>query len=422
MKQKLQNILFLFLLGTMGAKAQGPVITAVGFNPRIGYSFKIQPTYYYTFTPPKIDTGANIVWDYSNMKDSGSATIYSYVSPNGLANSDSFPSANIASVRNLTSTYTITNFYKTSDTSYDNLGGYSVISGKQSKVGYYSPATTINKYPMSYGVLYTDSINSYSTGSSSIPSPFKLGIIHDTLRAIGYGTLKLPNATYDSVVCIYVSHNGRYNYLFLRNGIYNSLMSLSYNSFLQGDTILFKRWWTASYYSGTPLPLQISSFTASWQNKMPYLQWEAANTENTKAFNVQRSMDGNVFSNVGQVVVNNVSSYQFKDNYTPTSTVYYRLQQVDKTGKFFYSNSLKLTDNRIPLTVAPNPARGVIHLMIPAESRVQVMIYNMAGKLVYENKNFTSTDAITTNSWSNGTYTVRVKTNTGWQVSIFEKE
>ena len=54
-------------------------------------------------------------------------------------------------------------------------------------------------------------------------------------------------------------------------------------------------------YKGIPLTLQISSFTASLQNKLPYLQWSATNTENTKTFIIQRSVDGNTFSNVGQV-------------------------------------------------------------------------------------------------------------------------
>ena len=85
MKQKLQNIFFLFLLGTIGAKAQGPVITATGFNPQIGDSYKMQST-------QRISTvvdlyGANKLWDFSSIKDSGLAKIFSFVSPTGSAGS-----------------------------------------------------------------------------------------------------------------------------------------------------------------------------------------------------------------------------------------------------------------------------------------------------------------------------------------------
>ena len=421
MKLKLQNLLFLFLLGAIGTKAQGPVITAEGYNPRVGDSYKFQPTYYYTFTPPNIDTGANRVWDYSNLQDSGSATVFSFISPNGLANSDSFPSATLASVRSIPATYTIIYFYKTSDTSFGQLGGFNIISGKQSKVGYLSPATTLMKYPMSYGVSYIDSVNIYNTGSST-SSLFTPGISHDTLRGIGYGTLKLPNATYDSVVCMFSSRNGRNSYLFLRNGIKSSLMTISYNSFRQGDTIRFLQWWTISYYKGTALPLQITSFTADWQNKTPFLQWSATNTENTKQFNIQRSTDSKNFVTVGQVGINGGSAYHFQDNTAPNTTVYYRLQQVDKNGAAFYSSTARLTVNSLPLTVFPNPAKGAIHLTIPATSQAQVFIYDIAGKLVYQNKNYNSTNTIATDTWSKGTYTIRLKDNDGWKVSSFEKE
>ena len=102
--------------------------------------------------------------------------------------------------------------------------------------------------------------------------------------------------------------------------------------------------------------------------------------------------------------------------------VYYRLQQVDKTGKLFYSNSLRLTVDGQRFSVYPNPVKGSVHLSVPSGNQVTVIIYNVAGKLVYENKNLTAADAIATDTWGKGTYTVRIKDNNGWQVSSFEKE
>ena len=410
MKQNIQNIFFLFLLGTIGVNAQGPVITAAGYNPRIGDSYKLQ-TAKTILSIPNL-SGINKVWDFSNLVDSSAPVIISFISPKGQLGVDSFPTANILE---LESDFPNSKYYiRTSDSSWGQVGYYfyDSLNIYPTNVNLDNPQFTNMVYPMTVNTKYYDSAVVYY-GGLGYPSHHTY---YDTIIGVGYGILKLPSVTYDSVVCVY--NNG--SFWFIVNGVHCPLLIIakSYYNYGGGWTGL----WRAIYNAGTPLPLQITSFTASWQNKLPYLQWSATNTENTKAFNIQRSVDGNTFSNIGQVAANISTAYHFTDNYTPTSTVYYRLQQVDKTGKFFYSNVTQLTVNRLPLTVAPNPARGAIHLMIPAESRVQVLIYNMLGKLVYENKNFTATDAINTSTWSKGTYTVRVKDNNGWQVITFEKE
>ena len=125
---------------------------------------------------------------------------------------------------------------------------------------------------------------------------------------------------------------------------------------------------------------------------------------------------------MGQVGVSGGASYHFEDNYIPSSTVYYRLQQVDKNGQTFYSAMARLTVNGQPLTVYPNPAKGTIHVSVPNGNAVYVMIYDAIGRLVYENKNYSSAQPITTDSWSKGTYLVKVKDNEGWKVSSFVKE
>ena len=95
MNQKLQNLFFLFLLGTIGVKAQ-PVITAAGFNPVIGDSYKMQETKVLD-SIPKV-SGKDLVWDFSNLIDSGSTSLLSFVSPKGQSGSDSFTNADITLV------------------------------------------------------------------------------------------------------------------------------------------------------------------------------------------------------------------------------------------------------------------------------------------------------------------------------------
>jgi len=393
-------------------KPVGPVITAAGFNPRIGDSYKIlQANNYQTFTN---FIGANRLWDFSNLQVNSAAQVQvdSFYSPNAnewLTYADSFPNSNITIQGSNQVTY-----FQTSNASWGYLGNYYYdINSGITSISHNIPADPIMVYPMAMNINYTDSIQFYNW-STDYPNP-TIYTQYDTLIGVGYGTLKLPTGTYDSVVCVYIGSGG---YWFVTNGIHCPLLTLA--QAYDDNGIIINGLWQAYYYSATPLPLQISSFTASWQNKMPYLQWEAANTENTKAFNIQRSVDGHSFSTVGQVGVSGGSSYHFEDNYIPTSTVYYRIEQVDKNGQTFYSSKAQLTVNSKQLTVYPNPAKGTIHVSVPSGNAVHVMIYDVLGRLVYENKTYASAQPIATDAWGKGTYLVRVKDNDGWKVSSFE--
>jgi len=407
MNQKLQNLFFLFLLGTIGAKAQGPVITAAGVNPVIGESFRWQYVLQSSVTPPT-PGGPDVLWDYSNLKDSSINELINFISPNGLPWADSLH-ANIARTSSLSANYYI--FYNTNDSSW----GYVGASGTGNYYNHVTPSQLFAAYPLTFRSTYTDSVLVYI--QNSIPDHIE----RDTLFADSYGILKLPDTTYTNVVrVVYKNIASSYpsnipygiftQYQFFVNGIHSPILTLNQD----GSN------WDAEYNTRpTTLPLQISSFTASWQNKMPYLQWEAANTENTKAFNIQRSVDGHSFSTVGRVGVSGGSSYHFEDNYIPTSTVYYRLQQVDKNGQTFSSATAQLTVNSKQLTVYPNPSKGTIHVSVNGLTPVHIMIYDAIGRLVYENKNYSAAQSIATDTWSKGTYLVRVKDNEGWKDSSF---
>ena len=419
MKQKLQNLLFLFLLGTMGVKAQGPVITADSVNPRIGDRYKIQGTSINSITAPD-SGGANKIWDYSNLKDSGYSIYVSALSPKGLPLADSFSSANIAFqfAFNYIPTYydTIYHYDTISNNIWAEFGRVESLSPLG--VFSYNPYSPSLHYPIAYKDIFIDSsVNFMNFAPFSVTN-------YDTIYADGYGTLKLPNATYHNVIRVYKTDISNFviSYLFYVNGVHFPLLELDASTSTDTKGVTNVTNWNAAYYAGTPLPLQISSFTAAWQNKTPHLQWSAANTENTKQFNIQRSIDAKNFVTVGQVGINGGSAYHFEDNTAPSSTVFYRLQQVDKNGQTFYSSTARLTVNGQPLTVYPNPAKGSIHIADLSGNRAELMIYDVAGKLVYQNKTFTATNTISTDNWSKGRYTIRLKDNEGWKVSSFEKE
>lgn len=418
MKQKLQNLFFLFLLGTIGAKAQGPVITADSTEPYIGENLKWQ--FCQIFYPSANDSGgANRVWDYSNLKDSNILEPISIISPVGLPHTDSFPTANIA-IEYLQYEFPNYEYDMINSSTWGGVGYVDTVLGVDGGSGgwytaNFKPLYCEMHYPLTYMDTYTDSSQLLSDGGSA-------GTIYDTLIADGYGTLKLPTGTYTNVLRVqhYKNNITGGGFLYFQNGVHFPLLTINPHSINNKNGVYRVTSWSAEYYAGTSLPIEISSFTATWQNKMPYLQWDAANTENTKAFNIQRSVDGHSFSTVGQVGVSGGSSYHFEDTYIPTSTVYYRLQQVDKNGQTFYSSTAQLTVNSKQLTVYPNPSKGTIHVSVPSGNAVHLLIYDAIGRLVYENKTYSSAQPIATDSWGKGTYLVRVKDNEGWKVSSFE--
>jgi len=93
--------------------------------------------------------------------------------------------------------------------------------------------------------------------------------------------------------------------------------------------------------TGVPLPILLTGFTASRQGNSAILQWQTAQEENTRAFLVQRSSDGNNFSTIGTVEAAGNSSlplnYSFVDGSPAPNDNYYRLAEVDLDGYTTYT-------------------------------------------------------------------------------------
>ena len=416
MKLIILNILLFFLLGISSINAQ-PIITSDQINPVVGDIFNMQYVTTTSYNDPGVG-GANVTWDYSKMVDSLSTFNIFVLSPNGLLGADNFPTANVAL---LNSTQNLYGFYHTDSSSFGQVGQYDTFFNS---INSYLPQVTRAKFPVKYNSVYTDS---FSYSDPSLPDGFTVKG-YDTIKVDAYGTLKLPKYTFKNVlrqkqtVILVIYYNGQTVtktkqtlYDFGVAGIHHPILELSSTTNQRGS-------WAANYYSDSPLSIKVTSFIVSWQNEKPYLHWNVVNPADIHSFNIQRSLDGNRFINVGQVDANNGNSYSFTDNYAPNESVYYRLQQIDKNGQNYYSNTLLLTESTKLLSVYPNPTKSVVHFSIPAGSKVAVMIYNVTGKLMYENENFSASDILNTDLWEKGTYFVRIKDSKGWQVRRFLKQ
>ncbi|MGE5805559.1 MAG: T9SS type A sorting domain-containing protein [Ignavibacteria bacterium] len=148
----------------------------------------------------------------------------------------------------------------------------------------------------------------------------------------------------------------------------------------------------ANSWAEAPLPVELTSFTASVQSKGVHLLWQTATEVNNFGFEVQRcaSQSAGNWIPLGFIKGNGNSNtpkfYSFMDNtLTVPGICLYRLKQMDTGGNFEYSQITEAEYNP-PLTYGlaqnyPNPFNPStkISFAVPKTSFVSVKIYNVLG-------------------------------------------
>lgn len=120
-----------------------------------------------------------------------------------------------------------------------------------------------------------------------------------------------------------------------------------------------------------------------------YIDWATATEEGTDKFLVEHSTDGRDFTTIGQVAAAGNSSstnkYRFIHNNPEKGMNYYRLKQLDQTGKFTYSKALHLLyqPDRKEVMIAPNPVTDNLYIIGGAGNKlVRMELYDASGKLI----------------------------------------
>lgn len=154
------------------------------------------------------------------------------------------------------------------------------------------------------------------------------------------------------------------------------------------------------FINNSALPVEFVAVNAIIKSKDAIVTWATASEKNNEKFIIERSFNNEVFDAVGTVKgINNTDvkqTYLFTDlqateaaKAANSQAIYYRIKQVDFSGKYSYSNVAVValdnnnttTDNSIALF--PNPAN--IYTTISSNSQLalnQVTIVDIAGKVV----------------------------------------
>jgi hypothetical protein len=154
--------------------------------------------------------------------------------------------------------------------------------------------------------------------------------------------------------------------------------------------------------TGTPVPVELSSFTASAENTTATLAWKTATETNNYGFNIERRVVETVSSKsqnttinwekIGFVAGNGTSSsahsYSYTDASISSGTYAYRLKQIDNSGTYKYSSEAEVTIN-VPTCYAleqnyPNPFNPstVIGYQLPMSGSVTLKVYDVIGREV----------------------------------------
>jgi hypothetical protein len=140
------------------------------------------------------------------------------------------------------------------------------------------------------------------------------------------------------------------------------------------------------------LPVNILEFTAKARGTSAELRWVTATEINNAYFGIERSSNGMEWEEIGRRDGAGTSysstQYGFTD-YKPYDNSYYRLRQVDINGSEEYSE-IRMVQFPDPMYLGqmvhayPNPSNGVISIEPQTQIATSISIYDVTGKLVYQ--------------------------------------
>lgn len=146
------------------------------------------------------------------------------------------------------------------------------------------------------------------------------------------------------------------------------------------------------------IPVELTSFTASVNNRTIYLNWVTASETNNRGFEVQRyfsphyslqGTDNGSWTTIGFVAgfgtTTEPRSYSFTDEIQDQGSIRYRLKQIDFDGSFNYSNVVEArvtTPLKFELSQNyPNPFNPItrINYQLKEKGFVSLKIFDMLG-------------------------------------------
>lgn len=151
---------------------------------------------------------------------------------------------------------------------------------------------------------------------------------------------------------------------------------------------------TLGEFSDAPLPVEFTYFNANLQAEGVELKWGTAMEENNEYFAIERSADGDVWEEIGQV--QGAGSTDVPQNYVAldenplAGLSYYRIRQVDFSGESettdvrSVNRGNRTSDDLIIKSLYPNPIQSqvTIEFVAPSDGSASLELINASGALL----------------------------------------
>jgi hypothetical protein len=142
------------------------------------------------------------------------------------------------------------------------------------------------------------------------------------------------------------------------------------------------------FANSTPLDLRFISVTAREKDsEEAEISWIVNSEEGISSYVIEKSLDGEEFSAIGNLVAGKGPAYIWIDKSKRRSNIYYRVKALSERGKPLYSPVAKLIakGQTVSFSVFPNPiADGVVHFELSGGSMdaCKLLVVDAMGKVV----------------------------------------
>ncbi|MEO6669602.1 MAG: T9SS type A sorting domain-containing protein [Ferruginibacter sp.] len=147
--------------------------------------------------------------------------------------------------------------------------------------------------------------------------------------------------------------------------------------------------------NGIALPVKFTGFNVAKVSNNALLNWSIENESAlTDHYEIERSLNSTNFSKINTTVARNNGASTNNYNYTDVNLsairsqgyIYYRVKQVDKDGKFVYTDikSVKIAGAGFSASVYPNPvvSSSEVNINLTSDVKISILLIDAAGKTI----------------------------------------
>ena len=220
-----------------------------------------------------------------------------------------------------------------------------------------------------------------------------VGAVHKILQFLHFGLPDGAELTYELTVT-YPSMNG------IRRTIVTQVRPADISNRMLVIAVAAEEFGVNGCNNTVSLPIRLLDFKAKQEGEGTLIQWITAIEENNSYFTLERSQDGQNFTEIARVegAGNSLqlTDYQYLDSSPSQGINYYRLRQTDFDGTETISNVVAVSfDVAGVFEVYPNPSHGEFYIKThTADKTALINIYNHKGVLLKQISNTTEENIV----------------------------